>query len=209
MRLAFNLGLELRTLADRVLSGVVANRFIDGHICSPFWLHSGRKRNGTALQSFLPKSWKPNGSRLMSRAFVKDADYLEELPERPISERPNDVKRLGADRTCPRSGQRSLRRRASISRSRGPCRRGARPSLLVRPARDCARRTGPDRPLRSTVWHVSDDRTRRWQGADVSDRRRRRSRPRQRLDLTCLAAGEIDVRKARRRRGQSRQRGSK
>jgi len=27
----------------------------------------------------------------MSRAFVKDADYLEELPERPISERPNDV----------------------------------------------------------------------------------------------------------------------
>jgi hypothetical protein len=27
----------------------------------------------------------------MSRAFVKDADYLEELPERPVSEHPNDV----------------------------------------------------------------------------------------------------------------------
>jgi transcription elongation GreA/GreB family factor len=36
-----------------------------------------------------------NGSRLMSRAFVKDADYLEELPERPISEHPNDVTEAG------------------------------------------------------------------------------------------------------------------
>jgi hypothetical protein len=25
---------------------------------------------------------------LMSRAFVEDADYLEELPERPVSEHP-------------------------------------------------------------------------------------------------------------------------
>jgi transcription elongation GreA/GreB family factor len=33
----------------------------------------------------------------MSRAFVKerDADYLEELPERPVSERPNDVTEAG------------------------------------------------------------------------------------------------------------------
>jgi transcription elongation GreA/GreB family factor len=77
----------------------------------------------------------------MSRAFVKDADYLEELPERPISERPNDVKRLGADRTCPRSGQRSLRRRASISRSRGPCRRGA--NLRYWSARRAAARVVP------------------------------------------------------------------
>jgi hypothetical protein len=27
----------------------------------------------------------------MSRAFVKDADYLEEVPARPVSEHPNDV----------------------------------------------------------------------------------------------------------------------
>jgi hypothetical protein len=33
----------------------------------------------------------------MSRAFVKelDADYLEELPERPVSEHPNDVTAAG------------------------------------------------------------------------------------------------------------------
>jgi hypothetical protein len=96
MQLVVNLGLEPRALADRALSGVAANRLIDGHVCSPFWLHSGRKKNGIALQSFLPKSWKPNGSRLTSRAFVKDADYLEELPERPVSEHPNDVIESGS-----------------------------------------------------------------------------------------------------------------
>jgi transcription elongation GreA/GreB family factor len=31
----------------------------------------------------------------MSRAFVKDADYLEPLPERPVSEYPNDVTEAG------------------------------------------------------------------------------------------------------------------
>ena len=31
----------------------------------------------------------------MSRAFVKDAEYLEELPARPISEHPNDVTEAG------------------------------------------------------------------------------------------------------------------
>jgi hypothetical protein len=31
----------------------------------------------------------------MSRAFVKDADYLEDLPERPVSEHPNDVTEAG------------------------------------------------------------------------------------------------------------------
>jgi hypothetical protein len=36
-----------------------------------------------------------NGSRLMSRAFVKDADYLGELSERPVSEHPNDVTEAG------------------------------------------------------------------------------------------------------------------
>jgi transcription elongation GreA/GreB family factor len=38
-----------------------------------------------------------NGSRRMSRAFVKeqDADYFEELPERPVSEHANDVTEAG------------------------------------------------------------------------------------------------------------------
>jgi transcription elongation GreA/GreB family factor len=31
----------------------------------------------------------------MSRAFVKDADYLEELPDRPVSEHPNVVTEAG------------------------------------------------------------------------------------------------------------------
>jgi transcription elongation GreA/GreB family factor len=31
----------------------------------------------------------------MSRAFVKDAEYLQELPERPVSEHPNDVTETG------------------------------------------------------------------------------------------------------------------
>jgi hypothetical protein len=31
----------------------------------------------------------------MSRAFVKDADYLEEMPARPVSEHPNDVTEAG------------------------------------------------------------------------------------------------------------------
>src|SRR6266849_797438 len=53
MQLALNLGLELRTLADCALSGVAANRLIDGDIRSPFGCRSGRKRNGTAQQSFL------------------------------------------------------------------------------------------------------------------------------------------------------------
>lgn len=31
----------------------------------------------------------------MSRAFAKDADYVEQLPERPVSEHPNDVTEAG------------------------------------------------------------------------------------------------------------------
>jgi hypothetical protein len=31
----------------------------------------------------------------MSRAFVKDADYLDQLPERLVSEHPNDVTEPG------------------------------------------------------------------------------------------------------------------
>ena len=41
----------------------------------------------------------------MSRAFVKD-DYLEELPERPVSEHPNDVTEavVGEDEADPAKG---------------------------------------------------------------------------------------------------------
>src|SRR3982074_3656443 len=61
------------------------------HIRSP--LPAGQAGRGTEPHNnrSFPKSWKPNGSRLMSRAFVENADYLEELPERPVSEHPNDV----------------------------------------------------------------------------------------------------------------------
>ena len=31
----------------------------------------------------------------MSRAFVKDIDHVEQLPERPVSEHPNDVTEAG------------------------------------------------------------------------------------------------------------------
>jgi len=147
----------------------------------------------------------------MSRAFVKDADY----PRRTArSGRSPSIRTIVTEaglaqiETCPSAAaQRSLRRRASISRSRGPL---PAAGLDLRysppgPARTGARRTGPDRPLPkcglgTSVTIVRDD----GQGADVSDRRRRRSRPRQRLDLTCSSpAGEIDVsEKARRRRGQ-------
>jgi hypothetical protein len=53
-----------------------------------------------------PKTWMLNESQLMSRAFVKD-DYLEELPERPVSEHPNDVTEAGLAQIkyAPRSGQ--------------------------------------------------------------------------------------------------------
>src|SRR5712672_1850852 len=99
----------------------------------------------------------------MSRDFVKDADYLDQLPERLASEHPNDVTEAGlAQIEQALAGQRSLRRRASINRSGGDCRRGPRPSLLVRPARNSTRRTGSDRPLGSAVRNISDDRTRRW-----------------------------------------------
>jgi hypothetical protein len=158
-----------------------------------------------------PEAWMLNGSRLMSRAFVNDADYLEELPERPISEHPNDVTEAGLaqiEQALAAASEAYAAAQASADRA-ALAAAGRDLRYWVRPARDRARRTCPGRPLRSTVWHISDDHTRRWQGTDVSGRRRRRSRPRQRLDLTCLAAGEIDVRKARRRRCQSRQRGSR
>jgi transcription elongation GreA/GreB family factor len=65
------------------------------HIRSP--LPAAQAGTGTEPHNdrSFPKSWKLNGSRLMSRAFVKDADYLEQLPERPVSEHPNDVTEAG------------------------------------------------------------------------------------------------------------------
>ena len=65
-------------------------RNISARHCLP--LRPEQERNRTTI---VPKSWKLNGSRLMSRAFVKDADYLEQLPERPVSEHPNDVTEAG------------------------------------------------------------------------------------------------------------------
>jgi len=57
---------------------------------------SGREWNGTVQKLFLSRLLQLNGSRLMSRAFVKDQDaYLEDLPERPVSEYPNDVTEAG------------------------------------------------------------------------------------------------------------------
>jgi transcription elongation GreA/GreB family factor len=74
---------------------VASNRLIEGQICSPLAAaQAGRGTEPLYNRSF-PKSWKLNGSRLMTRAFVKDADYLEELPERPVSEHSNDVTEAG------------------------------------------------------------------------------------------------------------------
>jgi transcription elongation GreA/GreB family factor len=57
---------------------------------------SGWNWNGTVQELFLSQLLQLNGSRLMSRAFVKDQDaYLEDLPERPVSEYPNDVTEAG------------------------------------------------------------------------------------------------------------------
>jgi hypothetical protein len=55
MQLALNLGLELRTLADCALSGVAANRLIDGNIRSPFWLplRPEEERNRATIVPFL------------------------------------------------------------------------------------------------------------------------------------------------------------
>jgi transcription elongation GreA/GreB family factor len=146
-----------------------------------------------------------NGSRLMSRAFVKDADYLEELPERPVSEHPNDVTEAGlaqiehalaaaseayADRAALAAAGRDLRYWSA---------RRATARVVPAPTDHSEARFG------TSVTIVRDDgreQTFRAVGEDEAD-------PRQGLDLTCLAAGEIDVRKARRRRGQSRQRGSR
>jgi transcription elongation GreA/GreB family factor len=141
----------------------------------------------------------------MSRAFVKDADYLEELPERPVSEHPNDVTEAGlaqiehalaaaseayADRAALAAAGRDLRYWSA---------RRATARVVPAPTDHSEARFG------TSVTIVRDDgreQTFRAVGEDEAA-------PRQGLDPTCLAAGEIDVRKARRRRGQSRQRGSR
>src|SRR5258708_26353677 len=52
------------------------------------------ERNRTKIVP-VPGCCHLTGSRPMSRAFVKDAEYLEELPERPVSQHPNDVTEAG------------------------------------------------------------------------------------------------------------------
>src|SRR5260370_19761962 len=54
----------------------------------------GMERNRAKIVP-LPGCCNLTGPRPMSRAFVKDAEYLEELPERPVSEYPNDVTEAG------------------------------------------------------------------------------------------------------------------
>ena len=81
MRLALNLGLELRTLADRAISDVAANRSIDDHIRSPSWLpQAGRGTEPRNNRSFL-KSWKLNGSGQVITAPLIDFDLSEKLAE--------------------------------------------------------------------------------------------------------------------------------
>src|SRR5258708_33762998 len=54
----------------------------------------GMERNRAKIVP-VPGCCHLTGSRPMSRAFVKDAEYLEELPERPVSQHPNDVTEAG------------------------------------------------------------------------------------------------------------------
>src|ERR1700737_2209710 len=60
-------------------------------------LYSGRKGTEACDDCSFPDCWQLCGSRRMSSAFVReqDGDYLEDLPERPISEHPNDVTEAG------------------------------------------------------------------------------------------------------------------
>ena len=91
----------------------------------------------------------------MSRAFVKDADYVEQLPERPVSKHPNDVTEAGlaqieqalaaaSEATPPRKHQpigRRLPLRAETFATGLP---GARPPALYRP-RPTTRKCGSER----------------------------------------------------------------
>jgi transcription elongation GreA/GreB family factor len=62
------------------------------------------------------------GSRRMSRAFVKerDGDYLEDLPERPVSEHANDVTAAGLakiERALAAAGEAYARAQAAADRT--------------------------------------------------------------------------------------------
>ena len=133
----------------------------------------------------------------MSRAFVKeqDVDYLE-MPERPVSEHPNDVTEAGLAQI--ENALAAAKDAYAIAQASAD-----------RAARDRADSAGPGRHIGSVVRSLRDHPARRRPGADVPDRRRGRSRPCQRFDLSRLAACEIDVRKARRRCGRGRQRASR
>ena len=84
----------------------------------------------------------------MSRAFVreKDVDYLQGLPERPISEHPNEVTetRLTQIEHGLAAASEVYIAASSVGRSLGTCRCGTRSSLLDFPARDGADLTGSD-----------------------------------------------------------------
>jgi hypothetical protein len=79
----------------------------------------------------------------MSRAFVnQDSDYLEELPERPISEHPNDVTAAGLSQIehalATASEAYAI---AQASADRAALTAAGRNLLLDRPACDSARCT--------------------------------------------------------------------
>jgi hypothetical protein len=100
------------------------------------------KTNATTQKLFRSRGGDTRaGARIfMSRAFVreKDVDYLQGLPERPISEHPNDVTETGLTQI-----EHALAA-SSVGRSLGTCRGETRSSLLDFPARDGADLTGSD-----------------------------------------------------------------
>ncbi len=146
----------------------------------------------------------------MSRAFVKeqDVDYLE-MPERPVSEHPNDVTEAGLaqieDALAKASEAYAI---AQASADRAALAAAGR-ELRYWSARRASARIVATPADTSEVRFGASVTIRRDAGADVPDRRRGRSRPRQRFDLSRLAACEINVRKARRRHGHGRQRASR
>src|SRR5260370_27866822 len=142
----------------------------------------------------------------MSRAFVKeqDVDHLE-MPERPVSEHPNEVTEAGlaqiehalaAASEAYAAAQASADRAALVppqGETFATDPPGARTRVVAAPTEYSEVRFG------TSVTIVRDDggkQTFRIVGEDEADLGR--------LDLAYLAAGEIDVRKTRRRRGQSR-----
>jgi transcription elongation GreA/GreB family factor len=139
----------------------------------------------------------------MSRAFVKesDADYLEELPEWRLSEHPNDVTAAGLaqiEHALAAASEAYAAAQASADRAAFAA---AGRDLRYWSARRATARVVPTPIDRSevrfgtSVTILRDDgreQTFRIVGEDEAD-------PAQGSIFACLAAGEIDVREARRR----------